>query len=602
MEKNKRTATCGQLTAADSGRSVTLNGWVHRLRDHGGVKFINLRDREGVTQVVVDEDAKDEVRRVTEGLHNEYCIAVTGTVRGRPEEMRNPDMATGDIEVSAEDVVVLSTCETLPFAIDDRSEAREELRQTYRYLDLRSFSMQRKLNLRSKVAFHTRKFLNGLGFLEIETPTLIRSTPEGARDFLVPSRIDRGRFYALPQSPQLFKQLLMVSGFDRYFQLAHCFRDEDARGDRQVEHTQIDIEMSFVSKNDVFEVVEGLMSHLFRETMGVDLTIPFPRIAYEDAMNRYGSDKPDLRYGLEMVDVTSMVAQSEFQVFAKVVAGGGVVKALRLPGGAGYSRKQIDGLEAVATEYKAKGLAWTKVADDSGTAAVEGGISRFLGKEAAAIMEETGAGPGDLLLFVADSWKTACTALGAVRRELGKSLLPEDKTDFAFAWIVDFPLFEWNEEEDRWEAAHHMFTMPQEEFIPTMEENPGAVKGDLYDLVCNGLELASGSIRIHDPQLQKRVFAVVGMSEKEAARRFGFLLEAFRYGPPPHGGIAPGLDRLVMLMAGEETIREVMAFPKNSLGASPMDDSPSEVDPRQLAELGITIVEQEAAEEQERST
>ncbi len=590
MEKNKRTVTCGELTAADTGRSVTLNGWVHRLRDHGGVKFINLRDRYGITQVVVDEDAAEEVRRTTEKLHNEYCIAVTGVVRGRPEEMKNPEMGTGEVEVAAESVEVLATCETLPFPIDEKSEAREELRQKFRYLDLRSFSMQRKIRLRSDVATETRKYLTGRGFLEIETPTLIRSTPEGARDFLVPSRINQGRFYALPQSPQLFKQLLMVSGFDRYFQLAHCFRDEDARGDRQVEHTQIDIEMSFVSKDDVFEVVEGMMAHIFKETLGVDVPIPFPRLGYHDAMNRYGSDKPDLRYGLEMVDVSSVVAESDFQVFKKVVASGGVVKALRVSGGQEYSRKQIDGFESVAKDYGAKGLAWTRVIGEAGSPALDGGVSRFLEKETHEILAATEAAPGDLLLFMADGWKTACTALGAVRREIGKSLIPEEDKSFSFAWIIDFPLFEWNDDEKRWEAAHHMFTMPQEPFIDTLEENPGDVKGDLYDLVCNGLELASGSIRIHDPKLQQRVFNVVGMSEEEAKRRFGFLLEAFGYGPPPHGGIAPGLDRLVMLMAGENTIREVMAFPKNSLGASPMDDSPSTVDERQLEELGIRVV------------
>jgi aspartyl-tRNA synthetase len=597
MEKNKRTVTCGELTAADTGRSVTLNGWVHRLRDHGGVKFINLRDRYGITQVVVDEDAAEEVRRTTEKLHNEYCIAVTGVVRDRPEEMKNPEMITGEIEVAAESVEVLSACETLPFPIDEKSEAREELRQKFRYLDLRSFSMQRKIRLRSDVSTETRKYLTRLGFLEIETPTLIRSTPEGARDFLVPSRINQGRFYALPQSPQLFKQLLMVSGFDRYFQLAHCFRDEDARGDRQVEHTQIDIEMSFVSKDDVFEVVEGLMAHVFKQTLGVDVPIPFPRLGYHDAMNRYGSDKPDLRYGLEMVDVSSVVAKSDFQVFEKVVAGGGVVKALRVSGGQEYSRKQIDGFESVAKDYGAKGLAWTRVTGEAGALTLDGGVSRFLDKEAHKILTATGATAGDLLLFMADNWKTACTALGAVRREIGKRSIPEDDKSFSFAWIIDFPLFEWNEEEKRWEAAHHMFTMPQEPFIDTLEENPGEVKGDLYDLVCNGLELASGSIRIHDPKLQQRVFNVVGMSEEEAERRFGFLLEAFAYGPPPHGGIAPGLDRLVMLMAGESTIREVMAFPKNSFGASPMDDSPSTVDQRQLEELGIRVV---APPEEER--
>ncbi|TVR00923.1 MAG: aspartate--tRNA ligase [Spirochaetaceae bacterium] len=587
MEDMKRTATCGELLGARAGEVVTLNGWVHRFRDHGGVKFISLRDRYGITQLVVDEDAAAAVREAAEGLKNEYCIAVTGTVRARPEAMINREMTTGEIEVAVTGIKVLSTCDTLPFMIDDKSDARDELRLKYRYLDLRSFSMQRKMKLRHDVAFLVRDYLNGQGFYEIETPTLIKSTPEGARDFLVPSRLQNGKFYALPQSPQLFKQILMVSGFDRYFQLPHCYRDEDARGDRQLEHTQIDIEMSFVSKDDVFAVVEGMMSHVFRGALGVELQTPFRRLAYDDAMNRYGSDKPELRYDMELADFAPFVEGSGFGVFESVLSSGGAVKVLRAPGCGEYSRKQITDLEDVAKTYGAKGLAWMKVpAPDQ----LEGGIAKFFAPRADEIIRALGAAAGDLLLFVADSWKTACTALGAVRTRLGRDLGLCDPAKFSFAWIIDFPMFDWNEEENRWEAAHHMFTMPQERFLESMERDPGAVKGDLYDLVCNGFELASGSIRIHDPALQRRVFNIVGFSEEEARRRFGFLLEAFQYGPPPHGGIAPGLDRLVMIMAGESSIREVIAFPKNTAGVSLMDESPSEVDQRQLDELGLKII------------
>ena len=405
----------------------------------------------------------------------------------------------------------------------------------------------------------------------------------------MPSRLHQGKFYALPQSPQLFKQIIMVSGFDRYFQLAHCFRDEDARGDRQPEHTQVDIEMSFVNKDDVFSVVEGMLAHVFKQTMDITLQTPFQRISYADAMNRFGTDKPDLRFGLELRDFSDRAAASEFKVFRNVVSGGGVVKALVAEGCGEFSRKQIDDLESVATTYGAKGLAWTRVSESGGAPALDGGIGKFFAEDAADIAAELGAKPGDLLLFVADTWKTACTAMGAVRSRLGRMRELAEESEFSFAWVVDFPLFEWNDEEGSWEPAHHMFTMPQEQFLDTLEDDPGAVLGDLYDLVCNGLELASGSIRIHDPGLQERIFSIVGFSREEAQRRFGFLLEAFQYGPPPHGGIAPGLDRLVMLMAGENTIREVIAFPKNSVGVSPMDDSPSEVDPKQLEELGLQL-------------
>ncbi len=581
----KRTATCGELDASRIGEKVTLNGWVHRVRDHGGIRFINLRDRYGVTQVVVDADAPAELQAATSELKNEYCIAVEGTVRGRPEPMVNPAMPTGAIEVKAERLRILSRCPPLPFQIDERSEAREDLRLRYRYLDLRSAAMQRHIKLRHDFVFAVREYLTGRGFYEIETPTLIRSTPEGARDYLVPSRLQPGRFYALPQSPQLYKQILMVSGFDKYFQICRCYRDEDPRGDRQPEFTQIDMEMSFVSREDVFEVVEGMMAHGFRKTLGRQLAVPFQRLPYDEAMDRYGSDKPDLRFGLELRDFAPFAAGGEFEVFRKVVESGGAVKVLVAPGCGEYSRKQIGELEETAKIYKAKGLAWMKVTE----AGLEGGIARFFAGRAQPIRSALGAKAGDLLLFVADGWKTACTALGAVRSHMARDLKLADPNEFRFCWIVDFPLFEWNEEEKKWDAAHHPFSMPQEQYLSKMEQDPGAVKGDLYDLVLNGVEVASGSIRIHDPELQQRVFAIIGISREEAEKRFGFLLEAFQYGPPPHGGIAPGLDRLVMLMAGESTIREVIAFPKNTIGASPMDDAPSPVDGKQLKELHLEL-------------
>jgi aspartyl-tRNA synthetase len=597
MEDMKRTATCGELTQEHEGREVVLNGWVHRIRDHGGVLFINMRDRYGITQVVVDEDVDPAVRETAEQLKMEFCIAVLGTVRGRPENMVNREMVTGAIEVGAGRIDILSRSASPPFVIDERSEAREELRHRYRYLDLRSFSMQRKIQLRHEVTRAAREYLASVGFYEIETPTLIKSTPEGARDFLVPSRLHPGHFYALPQSPQLFKQILMISGFDRYFQIAHCFRDEDARGDRQLEHTQIDMEMSFVSKEDVFAVTEGMMKRIFTDALGIDLDTPFPRLSYFDAMNRFGTDRPDLRFDLELVDCTELARQSEFKVFRETAEGGGSVKALVAPQCGNYSRKQIEELESAATTYGAKGLAWMKVSD---AGELEGGVSKFFGEQRDELLTRTGARPGDLLLFVADQWRTTCIALGAVRSALGAQLyLPSAAAqDFRFCWVTDFPLFEWNEEEEKWDPAHHMFTMPQAQWVDSFEEDPGSVKGDLYDLVCNGLELASGSIRIHDPALQKRVFDLVGFSKEEAQRRFGFLLEAFEYGPPPHGGIAPGLDRLVMLLAGESTIKEVIAFPKNNVGVSPMDGSPSEVSAAQLEELSLKIVKKETKNDQ----
>ena len=612
----KRTATCGDLGKADEGKTVILNGWVHRKRDHGGISFINLRDRYGITQIVVDPAVfpggavPAELAAITAELRNEFCLAAEGKVRPRPASMVNPAMATGEIEVAAEKIAVLSRCETLPFQIDEDSDAREELRLKYRYLDLRSAAMQRRIKLRNDVTFAVREYMSEKGFYEIETPTFIRSTPEGARDYLVPSRLYPGKFYALPQSPQLYKQILMVSGFDKYFQIARCYRDEDARGDRQPEFTQIDIEMSFVSREDVLTTTEGLFVHVFKKTMNNELPSNFRRFSFEEAMELYGTDKPDLRFDMLLQDFSPWVAAGEFQAFkdalsageaekaaaaAKgVSASGGGVKALVAPGRLGdrsieYSRKQIEELEGAAKIYRAKGLAWMKV---SANGTLEGGVSKFFSSQAGDIVNGLGAKGGDLILIVADSKRRiANTALGAVRSKLGRDLGLCDKNRFEFAWILDFPLFEWNEENNKWDATHHMFSSPQEKYLPVLEKDPGAVKGDLYDLVLNGFELASGSIRIHDSELQKRIFKIVGYDPAEAESKFGFLTEAFKYGPPPHGGIAPGVDRLVMIMAGETSIKEVIAFPKNSFAEGLLDGCPNTVSPEQLKELRIRVEE-----------
>lgn len=613
MKHMKRTVTCGALTRADSGRMVTLNGWVNRKRDHGGISFVNLRDRYGTTQVVVDADAPDALKSIVAELKGEFCVAVEGTVRARPDDMVNPDMATGQIEVVASHIEILTRCDVLPFQIDEETDAKEELRLKYRYLDLRSGGMQKRIKLRNDVSFAVREWMIGQGFYEIETPTFIKSTPEGARDYLVPSRLYPGKFYALPQSPQLYKQILMVSGFDKYFQLARCYRDEDARGDRQPEFTQIDIEMSFVERDDVLEMIEGLFGHVFRKTLGLELPATFTRLSYDEAMELYGTDKPDLRFAMTLQDFGPYVEKSGFQAFKDALANGeteqkeaaakgvtisgGGVKALVVPGKADYSRKQIDELESAAKIYRAKGMAWMKVtAMNSGTASengkpnLEGGASKFFAENAGEVIAGLGAKVGDLILLVADQKrKIANVALGAVRSKLGKDLGFCDPKRFEFAWIVDFPMFEWNEDENKWDTAHHMFTWPQDQYHATMETDPGSVKGDLYDLVLNGFELASGSIRIHDPDLQKRVFRIVGFDPAEAEKKFGFLTEAFKYGAPPHGGIAPGLDRLVMLMAGQTSIKEVIAFPKNSFAVSPMDECPNEVDQKQLDELHLSI-------------
>jgi aspartyl-tRNA synthetase len=503
--------------------------------------------------------------------------------------MKNPEMPTGDVELLAGGMAVLNRCPVLPFQIENETTAKDELRLKYRYLDLRTAAMQKRLRLRSEVMFAVREWMREHGFCEIETPTFIRSTPEGARDYLVPSRLYAGKFYALPQSPQLYKQLLMVAGFDKYFQIARCYRDEDSRGDRQPEFTQIDIEMSFVSRDDVLKMTEGLFAHVFKKCLNVNLPVEFPRLSYDDAMEIYGTDKPDLRFGMKLQDFSSFAAESGFEAFRAALADGGAVKALVVRGQAVFSRKRIEELEAHAKIYGAAGLAWMKAAGTETAPVLEGGVAKFFNARAMELTEALGAEPGDLILIVAGKRRTANVSLGAVRTKLAADLDLCKPDDFQFVWIVDFPLFEFNEEEGRWEAAHHLFSYPQEPYHQSMEADPGSVKGDLYDLVLNGCELASGSIRIHDPELQKRVFKIAGLDEAEAAQKFGFLTEAFSYGAPPHGGIAPGLDRLVMLMTGVSSIKDVIAFPKNSFAQSPMDGSPGEVDDRQLAELHLAL-------------
>lgn len=609
MKSSKRTVTCGELRKSDVGKTVVLNGWVLRTRNLGGIIFISLRDRYGVTQVLVSPDSSAEVKNIASDLKSEYCVAIEGKVASRSEKDINPDMATGEIEVELSDIEIFTKSETLPFQIDEVRQKdgtvvvpNEDLRLKYRYLDLRREPMQKHIILRSEVTFATREYLTSKGFLEIETPTFIKSTPEGARDYLVPSRVHPGKFYSLPQSPQLYKQLLMVSGFDKYFQIARCYRDEDARGDRQPEFTQIDMEMSFTDREEVLTVTEGMMNYIFKKTLNYDLPVKFDRLTWDDAFDFYGSDKPDLRFDLKMQDASFMANLSDFNAFKAGAASSdreierhkrSAVKALVVKNVADkYSRKMIESLEQKAKIYKAKGLAWMKV-DASGK--FEGGISKFYAGHEEEILSKLGAEKNDLILFVSDEkWQVACVALGAVRSQLGKELnLYNPKDEFHFVWIVDFPYFAWNEDEKKWETEHHMFTLPQKQYWPTLESDPGKVKGDLYDLVMNGYELASGSMRINDPALQERIFEIVGYSRERAEKAFGFLVNAFKFGAPPHGGIAPGLDRLIMLMCHEDSIHEVIAFPKNNLASSPMDDCPSFVDDTQLKDLHIACTEKE---------
>ncbi|MBA3533707.1 MAG: aspartate--tRNA ligase [Ardenticatenales bacterium] len=587
-----RTHTAGELRASDVGTTVTLAGWVHRRRDHGGLIFVDIRDRYGLTQAVFNPSASPDAHKIGEQMRGEYVVQVTGTVNARPAEMKNPNLSTGEIELFVTEAKVLNAARTPPFMISDGSTVGEEMRLKYRYLDLRRPDLQQNLILRHKVINFIRSWLDRQNFIEVETPILLKSTPEGARDFLVPSRLHPGRFYALPQSPQQLKQLLMVSGFDRYFQIARCFRDEDLRGDRQPEFTQLDLEMSFVDMEDILALNEQLVIDLVTTVMPDKrfFQVPFPRLTYDEAMNRYGSDKPDLRFSLPLVDVSEMLKGSTFRVFQGALdpteIPNGTVKVLRAPGLGGYSRKQIEELEAIAKELGAKGMAWAKVEDG----ALSGGIAKFLSaEETKALLAATEAESGDLLLFGADRWNVVVQVLGRLRLELAARLKLRDPNIFAYAWVIGFPLVEWNEEENRWDAMHHPFTSPLDQDLEKMESDPGAVRAKAYDLVANGWELAGGSIRIYRRDVQTRMFELLAIDEERQQSQFGHLLEAFEYGAPPHGGIAWGLDRTVMMFAAEPNIREVIAFPKTAAGTDLMTAAPSEVDSRQLNELHIAL-------------
>jgi aspartyl-tRNA synthetase len=586
----RRTESCGALGPADVGKTVTLMGWAFRRRDHGGLIFIDLRDREGVTQCVLDPASGGDAHAKAESVRAEFVLAVRGVVGARPPGTENPKLATGAVEVRVSEMKILNDCRPLPFSLDAEGEAEvdEVLRLRYRYLDMRRPAVLRAFQVRDLVCRAVRDYLHAEGFLEVETPFLTRSTPEGARDFLVPSRLQPGSFYALPQSPQLFKQLLMVAGFERYFQIVRCFRDEDLRRDRQPEFTQIDIETSFLDRDDFLPIVEGMVAEVWRRVKGVELARPFPRLGYDEAMSRYGSDKPDLRVAMELVDVSDLFAGSEFQAFAQLVAGGGAVKALRVPGAGGMSRKELDDLTAEARQAGAKGLVWIKVNPDG---ALQSPIAKFIQAIHQPLVAALGGAAGDLLLLVGDVPAVAATVLGRLRVDLARrrNLIPTDRD--VFAWIIDFPLVEWNEEEKRWDAVHHPFTAPRDEDLALLETDPGRARAKAYDLVLNGQEAAGGSIRIHHPSVQERLFGLLGIGKEEARARFGFLLEALEFGAPPMGGIAFGLDRLAAALAGHESIREVIAFPKTQKGTCPLTDAPAPVDARQLRELGIRIAE-----------
>jgi aspartyl-tRNA synthetase len=582
----KRTHTCGELRANDVGKIVTLNGWVDRRRDLGGLIFIDLRDRYGKTQVVFSPQHNDQAYQIAKELKSEFVISVTGKVERRPKGAENPSLPTGEIDVLADEVQILSKSETPPFLIEDDINVSEELRLKYRYLDLRRPIMQSNLITRHRMAQVVRRYFDENGFIEIETSFLVKSTPEGARDFLVPSRLHPGKFYALPQSPQLYKQILMVAGFDRYFQIVRCFRDEDLRADRQPEFTQIDVEMSFVTEEDVFNIVEGLIFRLMKEIKGIEIQLPFPRIPYVEAIEKYGTDKPDLRFDLEIVNATDIFKTTEFKVFREAIENGGVICGLNLPGCANFSRKQIDELTNFVKDLGAGGLVHFKVENGE----VESPVAKYFTKiSLQKLRERMNSRDGDLMILISDQPQKVYSILGSLRLEMGRRLNLIDEEQFKFAWIVDFPLLEWDEEENRWVSVHHPFTSPKLEDLHLLDSDPGKVRARAYDLVLNGNEIAGGSIRIHDAELQRKIFKLLGISDEEARKKFGFLLEAFKYGAPPHGGIAFGFDRLVMLFTGMKSIRDVIAFPKTSSALSLMDEAPSEVDPKQLDELHIQV-------------
>lgn len=580
----QRTHDCGRLRLEHEGQQVTLNGWVHRRRDHGGLIFVDLRDRSGLVQIVFSPQTDAAAYRTADTLRNEFVVSVKGVVRRRLPGAENPELPTGQIEVDGTAVEILSRAEALPFGIADRVEVDEAVRLRHRAVDLRRPVMQSHIIMRHRAAKAVRDFLDAEGFLEIETPMLTRSTPEGARDYLVPSRVHPGHFYALPQSPQLFKQLLMVSGFERYFQLARCFRDEDLRADRQPEFTQIDVEMSFVDTEDVLELMERLIVHVFQEAAGVQLPTPFPRLAYDEAIDRYGSDKPDLRFPMELVDVSDVVADSGFRVFTGAIEQGGRVKALNVKGRGDMTRREIDELTELAIQWGAKGLAWMAVGEDG----VRSPIAKFLSDDVqSALLKAVGAEPGDLLLFAADRRELAAEVLGRLRVRLGREIFAVDPARFAPVWIVDWPLFHRDPDTGELDSAHHPFTAPADDHVPLLKSEPERVRAKAYDLVINGYELGGGSIRIHRRDVQEMVFDVLGLSKDEARDKFGFLLDAFEYGTPPHGGVAFGFDRLVMLLVGTDNIRDVIAFPKTQSASCLLTQAPSPVDPAQLRELHI---------------
>ena len=589
MKGLKRTHRCAELSEVNAGETVTVMGWVQKNRNKGGLVFVDVRDRSGLIQVVFEEGKTDEalIEKAAK-LRSEYVVAVTGTVERRSGAV-NPNLATGGIEIVPRELRVLAESETPPFPVEENSKTREEVRLKYRYLDLRRPDMQRNLMMRSKVATLTRQFLADEGFLEIETPILIGSTPEGARDYLVPSRIHQGRFYALPQSPQLFKQLLMCAGCDRYFQIAKCFRDEDLRADRQPEFTQIDMELSFVDVDDVIDVNERLLKKMFEEVLGVSVPLPIPRMTWQEAMDRYGSDKPDIRFGLELTDVTETVKDSEFAVFKGAIENGGTVRGINAKGQGGMPRKKIDKLVSFAKDYGAKGLAYIAIGEDGSR---KSSFAKFMTEEEMTVLiGAMGGENGDLLLFAADKNKTVWAVLGALRLELASQMGLLEKDDYRFLWVTEFPLLEWDEEEQRFTAMHHPFTMPMEEYLEFLDSNPGKVRAKAYDIVLNGNEVGGGSVRIFDPEIQSKMFEVLGFTPEQAQEQFGFLLTAFKYGVPPHAGLAYGLDRLIMLMAKEDSIRDVMAFPKVKDASDLMTEAPTAVDRKQLEELGLEIAE-----------
>jgi len=584
--KLKRTKTCGELRASDIGSEVVLAGWVQTRRDHGGIIFIDLRDREGVTQIAFSEDTSKDAHRLAESVRTEYVLAVRGKVFARPEGTVNPNLATGEVEVYIQELEILNTSKTPPFPMEDDAETAEALRLKYRYMDLRRPSLQKVLMTRHRMTRTVRSFLDSKGFVDVETPMLTKSTPEGARDYLVPSRVNMGKFYALPQSPQLFKQILMVAGFDRYYQITKCFRDEDLRADRQPEFTQIDIEMSFIDEEDIISLMEPMLAALFKEIKGIDLPLPFPRMCYDEAVGRYGVDKPDTRFGLELVDLSDTVRGCGFQVFKGALESGGIVKGLNAKGMATLSRKDLDELIERAKVYGAKGLAWMKVTANG----PESSITKFFtADDLSNIAKALSAEVGDLLLFSADKPGIVNETLGHLRLELAGRLNLIDDTKFNFLWVVNFPQFEWNEDEKRFQAMHHPFTSPKIEDMDKLETEPAKVHARAFDIVLNGSEIGGGSIRIHRSDVQARMFKALGISDDEAKDRFGFLLEALEYGAPPHGGIAFGLDRLTMILTGASSIRDVIAFPKTQKATCLMTDAPSDVDKKQLRELHIKL-------------